>query len=286
MSKACRIITLVGMDRVELRELDCFVAVAEELHFARAAERLNMAPPHVSRTIARLERRVGVQLFDRTSRRVGLTAAGEVFLTDTKAVLASVDAALHRVRRSLRPPRLVIAIRPGTAVDVLAEIIEIYSAPVEYLFALDPAAAIFDKTADVAIMCTTGDLTGLAVIDIDAEEPVALLPASDRAPLRAVMSLNDLRMDERFTPDCPAVSLDELITRVSLGVLVVIVGKSAANRCGPAVRVVPVTGLPSTPIAVTYSQSNRSEPVRAFSRAAKHVAIRHRLKSQPLGSAG
>ncbi|MFF3330673.1 LysR family transcriptional regulator [Streptomyces sp. NPDC002888] len=75
------------MERLETRELEYFVAVAEELHFGRAAERLGIAQPPLSRAISRLERRMGVQSFERTSRRVDLTAAGAVFLAESRKVL-------------------------------------------------------------------------------------------------------------------------------------------------------------------------------------------------------
>src|SRR5205814_2281623 len=79
---------------METRELAYFVAVAEELHFGRAAQRLGMAQPPLSRAIQQLERRMGVPLLERTSRGVILTPAGEVFLVESHKALDAVEAAV------------------------------------------------------------------------------------------------------------------------------------------------------------------------------------------------
>lgn len=83
---------------VETRHLQCFLAVAETLHFGRAAERLHLAQPAVSRTVRQLEREVGVQLLQRTTRSVALTAAGEVYAERAGALLDRLDGAAAAAR--------------------------------------------------------------------------------------------------------------------------------------------------------------------------------------------
>jgi DNA-binding transcriptional LysR family regulator len=82
-----------------LARLTCFIAVAEELHFGRAAERLHMTQPPLSRQIQQLESELGVQLIDRSSRSVALTAAGAAFLPDARRIVSLAESAALTVRR-------------------------------------------------------------------------------------------------------------------------------------------------------------------------------------------
>src|SRR5690348_14347693 len=83
----------------ELSQLRCFVAAAEELHFGRAAERLHMTQPPLSRQIQLLERILGVPLLERTSRSVRLTRAGRTFLPEAQRILRLAESATVATRR-------------------------------------------------------------------------------------------------------------------------------------------------------------------------------------------
>lgn len=84
---------------IELRHLRYFVAVAEELHFGRAAARLNISQPPLSQQIQILEQQVGARLLARTNRSVALTAAGRQFLVDSRHILSLVNDAAARAER-------------------------------------------------------------------------------------------------------------------------------------------------------------------------------------------
>src|SRR5881409_2783739 len=101
------------MDRLETRELVYFLAVADALHFGRAATQLGITQPALSKAIGQLERRLGVTLFERTSRAVTLTDAGRVLAREARTALDAVTAATVRTRRAgTRDPRLVLAMKP------------------------------------------------------------------------------------------------------------------------------------------------------------------------------
>ncbi len=109
----------------ELSQLRCFVAVAEELHFSRAAERLNMTQPPLSRQIRLLEHHVGVQLLERNSRTVSLTAAGKAFLVDAARILRIAEEATFAARRAAKGEQgnLAIGFTSASGYSLLPEVV-------------------------------------------------------------------------------------------------------------------------------------------------------------------
>jgi len=88
------------MNRVSVFELECFTAVAEELNFSRAAKRLHISQPPLSRQIQGLETKLGVRLLDRNTRSVALTSAGTLYLEDARQILMRLDSAAASARRA------------------------------------------------------------------------------------------------------------------------------------------------------------------------------------------
>jgi DNA-binding transcriptional LysR family regulator len=188
------------MDEVEVRELRYFIAVAEELNFTRAAARLGMAQPPLSAAISKLERKLGVSLLERTSRRVALTPAGSVLLEQGRIALGGVAAAIERARRAAaRPDRLTVAVKPGAGTHLLREIIRRCAGnalvpEVNLLFGHPggPAAAIRGGRADVAILRAPFDQRGLDTELLLTEPRIAVLPADHRLACRRELRHADL----------------------------------------------------------------------------------------------
>src|ERR1700742_4803465 len=173
------------MDRLETRQLAYFLAVAGELHFGRAASRLGIAQPALSKAVRQLERRLGVTLFERTSRAVALTEAGQVLSHEARVALEAVSAAALRTQRAgTREPRLLLAMKPGGDAGLLPAILAGYerepeTVPVEGVFDAHAASLLREGQADAALLYTPpDDLHGLDTETLLTEAPVAVLPVS------------------------------------------------------------------------------------------------------------
>src|SRR4051812_47067959 len=188
------------MTDLEVRQLRYFVAVAEELHFGRAAERLGMAQPPLSRAIRELERQLGVQLLERTTRQVALTAAGSVLLDDARRALDVVSAAARRARNAGQvTPRLRLALKADYDAGMLPRILAAFqeqeaALPVELLLGGrgEQIPALRDGRADVAILPEPFDGRGMDVEPLLTEPRLVALAADDPLAARTDLRLADL----------------------------------------------------------------------------------------------
>ena len=200
------------MDRdLELRHLRYFVAVAEELHFGRAAARLHLAQPPLSQQIRKLEEILGYPLFVRTSRAVRLTAAGEIFLERARRTLRNVQDDLEETRAVGRGDEGSLRVgfigsgmlTPLPAVfrkyrerypRVQLQLSEMYTAGI--------AASIHRGALDAGFLRDGGAIEGLHVETLFEEPFVAVLPATHRLAGRKEISPSELRGEPfvYFTP--------------------------------------------------------------------------------------
>ncbi|MFJ5219797.1 LysR family transcriptional regulator [Streptomyces sp. NPDC088354] len=296
------------MSDLEVRQLRYFVAVAEELHFGRAAARLGMAQPPLSRTIRDIERQLGVALFERTTRQVNLTAAGEVLLRDARTALEAVTAAAHRARQAgSGSPRLRVALKADVDGGLLPQILGTYGAdeaslPPELVlggFGEQPQA-LRDGLADVGLVLCPFDSRGLDSEPLLTEPVLVALAAADPLAARARLCLDDLA--DRKLPDGspavhgrpvehtpqpgttrPASNLSEIFSLVETGSIVFFAPASVARRYPrPGIAYRPVSDLPDATLAVAWPHDARSPAVAAFVRAACTVASAQHLQAEPV----
>jgi DNA-binding transcriptional LysR family regulator len=277
------------MSYLETRQLRYFVAVAEERHFGRAADRLGMAQPPLSRAIRDLERQLGVQLLIRTTRQVTLTPAGEALLADARVALDAVAAAARRARRSGQQPVLRLVLRADCDAGLLPKILDSYDElPVELLLDErgEQVPALHDGRADVALLSTPFDERGLDVEPLLTGPRVVALAATDPLAARSTVRLADLA--GRRLPDgtraemggrdpVPAGSrsldLSQIFSLVEVGCVVWFLPEWVARRfprSNTAYR--PVDGLDPATLTVAWPAESRSRAVAAFVRTAGQVA--------------
>jgi DNA-binding transcriptional LysR family regulator len=203
-------------DDVELRQLRYFVTVAEERGFGRAAERLHIVQPAVSQQIRRLERELGVRLFDRSTRRVRLTAAGEQLLPEARSALASAE----RVRKVAAGIglRLDIGTSQGLG-ERLERVIEALDLPVRLhaLSLTDRLAAVRDGELDAAFVRVQTTAPGLELIPVWVDPLVAALPATHPLAAHAVLSLKQLAdLPVRLVPREENAAFYDLVTQATV----------------------------------------------------------------------
>ncbi|MFD6139776.1 LysR family transcriptional regulator [Promicromonospora sp. NPDC060271] len=279
------------MRDLETRELRYFVAVAEELHFGRAAERLGIAQPPLSRAIRQLEQRLGVQLLDRDRRGVALTDVGRVLLREGRAALDAVEAAARRTQRAGEPKhRLVLATKAGASHELLQQLLDAAASrpsatPVEVLLCEvgEQAGLLRNGSADVALMHRpVDDLAGFDTEDLRTEGQVAIVPARHPLATRPHLALADVsavpdlpiarwpRLDGTY-PDGPGPEVrtqSQLAQLVALGKALLVIPASSRAWQWPEHVAVPVVDAPEITTVLAWPASSRSLAVAELVRSA------------------
>ncbi|MFF2848382.1 LysR family transcriptional regulator [Streptomyces sp. NPDC058001] len=184
---------------MELRTLRYFVAVAEELHFGRAASRLHMSQPALSRAIKQLESEVGAALFDRSSAGVALTPVGTVLLDEARALLDRADRVRVRVAAAAGAATLTVGILGDSTDPAATRLAGAYrrrhpdvEVRVRETDLTDPTCGLHAGLVDVALTRGPFDGTGLSVKELRADPVGALLRADDPLARREGLKSADL----------------------------------------------------------------------------------------------
>jgi DNA-binding transcriptional LysR family regulator len=183
-----------------IAELNCFVAAAEEVHFGRAAARLNVTQPTLSRHIDALEHALGVKLFERANRRVTLTMAGRIFLPEAKRILVQITNATNLARRTWRGEAGVLRLGFTTTaafVDLPLILSRAAAALPDVKILLKESYSAVHRDAlladmlDVAVMRPPVDRKAFGVLPMRRERFVAAIHARDPRAAKARLTLRE-----------------------------------------------------------------------------------------------
>jgi DNA-binding transcriptional LysR family regulator len=289
---------------MELRHIRYFVAVAEELHFRRAAERLHVAQPAVSEQIRKLEEDLGVRLFDRTQRSVSLTEAGEVLLGEARSLLRQAEAARLAARnaRDLATSRLRIGYMPASlpasvphALQRLAAASSRVETRLEAGSGLELIEAVRGKRLDAAVVSLPAPTAGLRTTPLTDQRAMAAVPVGHNHAVKSEIRLEQVTperilvlprdanrpfydavlatcRDAGVSPtlvEMPDGDVEQALLAVASGAGMALLPEAVAERyAAPGVRFVPLGGdQPAVATAVVTRRDTAHLPTASFLRA-------------------
>ena len=282
---------------VTLAQLSYFVAVAEELNFTRAAERLHVSQSPLSQAIKALETNLGVALLERTSRRVELTPAGEQLLPAARAALGAVEHALSVARAAGQGENsLRVGFIAYGACDVIDRSLAVFAGPASQLrlqtrqadFS-DPTAGLAEGIVDAAFLRLPVTAPELEIRTLTSEPRIAVLPAwhplagHDSITLADLADEHWLQMPGRdqlwrdfwlatagrdgaaplLGPEVR--TIDEQLAATATGGYVSLAPASvAASYPRMGIAYVPVAGIEPSTVAIGWRRGDRRDSVRRF----------------------
>lgn len=282
---------------MELRQLRYFVAVAEELHFRRAAERLHMSQPPLSQQIRKLEEELGVELLRRAHRRVELTDVGRVFLLEARRTLAHAERALGSARSAGRGELgwLRVGFVGSVAYELLPRLLREFrrhyggvQLELRELTTEEQIEALESGDIDLGLARDLEPRNGVTVTPLFSERLLAALPASHRFAQKEKVTLAELaddafvvvprdrvpRLYDRFVYLCRAANFDPTISQealqfatilglVSAEIGISIVPEVVKEFRKEGVAFVPLTDSEATSEVSLVHVSERSSPTLA-----------------------
>ena len=289
---------------VDARLWRSFTTVAEDLHYGRAAERLHITQPALSRQIRDLERVLGITLFDRTSRRVVLSRAGQAVLGQARRALAESDRAVRLARLAAHGDwgELAIAVLPAVALALLPAIIRAYrdahpaiGVTISESFDDEQLAALTAGRIDAGFLRAAAAPPGLCLETLLTEPVLAGLPAGHQLARHNRIALSELAGEpfvffprhrsvlayDEFIASCRAAGFSPAIVQeasgisalglvaAGLGVTVVAASYQALSLDG--VRFVPVIGHQLT-LQVAWAAGNTNTALPGFLATARQIA--------------
>jgi DNA-binding transcriptional LysR family regulator len=295
---------------LELRELRIFLVLADELHFGRTAERLGISQPGVSEAVRVLESRLGVKVFDRTSRRVSLTPAGEALRGDLVPALAALDHALAQTSDLSRTVRGLLRIgfvltTEGPALSRLVSVFqarypacEVRLAEVETFDAYRPlrrgdidvlcnwlavdepdltAGATFARYQRALAVAATHRLAAQPSASVEelADEEVALLPPSTPAAVYDLLIPPRTPSGRPIRRTQPAQTVNEVLSLVARGRIVHPTSSTIPIFDRTDVVLVAIDGLPPLPLGLVWCTSRENPRIRALNEVASSIAAPH-----------
>ncbi|MFD5191675.1 LysR substrate-binding domain-containing protein [Streptomyces sp. NPDC058357] len=277
---------------MELRTLRYFVAVAEELHFGRAAARLHISQPPLSRAVKRLETEVGAVLFDRSSAGVALTPVGAVLLDEARALLDRADRVRVRVAAAAGAATLTVGVLGDSTDPGASRLADAYhrlhprvEVRVREADLTDPTCGLRAGLVDVALTRGPFDETGLTVRVLRADPVGALLRADDPLARHGSLKPADLAGRRWFLfpegtdaiwqsywnggepREGPVVRAVQECRQAVLwnGT----VGMTPLNHePGAGLTVVPLIGMEPSRVVVAWNEGDRNPLIRSFVRSA------------------
>ncbi len=297
---------IVGVMAVEIRELECFLVLADELHFGRTAERLYLSQSRVSQLLQSLERRIGGPLFERTSRRVALTPLGKEFLTSLRPAYAALERVVENAREYAAQVKGKLRIGfQGAANDEILRAVSAFQArnpncliDVCELPLNDPFGGLRRGTVDAAVVLLPVAEDDLVVGPVFSRHPQTLAVCKrHRLADRASVDAEDLAGETLIafsgpapgywrqaqaptqTPSGALIHRGPDVNTLQEGLSLIAANRGAMLICQPTatlngragITTVPLTGLPDSALALVWRRGEQTPSVQAFAEHLKQA---------------